>query len=215
MAPGSLFDTYASLSNGGSQIEPEGLESFFNDLQIPSHSIHALAFMWSLSAKRMGFLTRQEWNNFKQVLCSLSSISHHIESTYSAIVEDQKKFEDFYRFLFDFCKENAEVQKSLTLELVLSLFECIFASEWETEVEFCNTLTQKLYPHIDGIICFLKQMHFKGELKTLNKDQWNSILLFSRLVPLNFAGYDTRESWPLLLDEFVEWSGNQSANRKQ
>ena len=208
MPPRSLFDTYAS---DASQINPEGLESLFKDLQIPSHSLHALAFMWSLSAKQMGFCTRKEWNT-RPGLTSLSTTKSHIESTFTSIVQDQKKFEDFYRFLFDFCKEDPEGQKFLPLPLVLSLLECIFASEWEREQQFCTTLTQRLYPHINGIICFLRHRQLKGDgLQALNKDQWNSILLFARLVPLDFSGYDARESWPLLLDEFVHWSCSSGA----
>ena len=46
----------------------------------------------------------------------------------------------------------------------------------------------------------------ESKYKVINKDQWSNVLEFSRSVSPDLKNYDEDGAWPVLLDEFVEWS---------
>jgi len=62
---------------------------------------------------------------------------------------------------------------------------------------------------------FIKFLESKSEDFKLNRDQWCSFLDFSVAIgpAPGFEGWDAEESsWPILLDEFVEWAKAQPAD---
>ncbi|MDP2435077.1 MAG: cullin binding domain-containing protein [archaeon] len=48
-------------------------------------------------------------------------------------------------------------------------------------------------------------------MTTINLDQWMLFLDFSQAVGADFSAYDPNEAWPVLLDDFVNWSRQRSA----
>ena len=199
-----LFPQYSSNIDGSNIIDPEGIERLFNDLEISSHSIQALSFMWAIDARSMGQITEQEWHNAKQ-LTTLSSLKSFILDKFTSIQKDEKSFESFYKFLFDFAKHDRENQKVIDLDVCLSLLEIIFNSDStdEVEVEFSKQKNSH-YPHLKGIIQYLEE--HSEQVKCLNKDQWNNLVLFSKSISPDFSNWNENSAWPLLLDSYVDWA---------
>lgn len=47
--------------------------------------------------------------------------------------------------------------------------------------------------------------------RSLQADQWNSFYDFSLAIDEDFTQYDENAAWPVLIDDFVEWSREQAA----
>eukprot|EP00010_Vexillifera_abyssalis_P001217 CAMPEP_0201551606 /NCGR_PEP_ID=MMETSP0173_2-20130828/7746_1 /ASSEMBLY_ACC=CAM_ASM_000268 /TAXON_ID=218659 /ORGANISM="Vexillifera sp., Strain DIVA3 564/2" /LENGTH=253 /DNA_ID=CAMNT_0047961901 /DNA_START=606 /DNA_END=1367 /DNA_ORIENTATION=- len=67
--------------------------------------------------------------------------------------------------------------------------------------EFARSKPDK--PHLNAFINFLENQQ---STKVINQDQWVEFLEFSLTIPEDFSSYDPAEAWPVLLDEYVEWS---------
>lgn len=46
----------------------------------------------------------------------------------------------------------------------------------------------------------------ESKYKVINKDQWCNVLEFSRTISCDLKNYDEDGAWPVLLDEFVDWT---------
>jgi hypothetical protein len=64
--------------------------------------------------------------------------------------------------------------------------------------------------HIGPFLEFLKDSKLKGQIKCLNKDQWDVFYEFSRSMDDEFTGYSDTAAWPSLFDDYVEWRRKQS-----
>ena len=77
------------------------------------------------------------------------------------------------------------------------------------QVLFANRENRHIAPFLE----FLKEGKEKGQIKCLNKDQWDVFYEFSRSMDDVFTGYDDTAAWPSLFDEYVEW--RQSKKRQE
>ncbi|CDH56648.1 dcn1-like protein 4-like [Lichtheimia corymbifera JMRC:FSU:9682] len=168
-------------------ISPEGCQAFFNDLGVSLESIHPIIIGWKLNASRMGYFTRQEW------MQGMTSLKVNSPETLKALlpqletaIKDPNLFKKLYLFTFGFAKTTG--QKSMEVDVAIALWQLL--------------LEPLSYPHIQSFIRFLQE---EKPVKVINKDQWNSLLDFCRSVPEDLSNYDSTSSWPVLLDEYVEW----------
>ena len=67
-------------------------------------------------------------------------------------------------------------------------------------------LSDPKFPHTQRFISFLNS---QSSIQTINLDQWMLFLDFSQAVNTDFSAYDPNEAWPVLLDDFVQWSKQQ------
>ena len=67
--------------------------------------------------------------------------------------------------------------------------------------------------HIGPFLEFLKESKSQGQIKCLNKDQWDVFYEFSRIMDDEFTGYSDTAAWPSLFDEYVEWRRRQIGMR--
>ena len=56
-----------------------------------------------------------------------------------------------------------------------------------------------IYWHFDKLIVLVPFFFLKA-------DQWNSFYDFSMTIDEEFSQYDEDAAWPVLMDDFVEWS---------
>lgn len=67
--------------------------------------------------------------------------------------------------------------------------------------------------HIGPFLDFLKDAKLKGQIKCLNKDQWDVFYEFSRSMDDEFTGYSDTAAWPSLFDDYVEWCRKQISTK--
>ena len=77
---------------------------------------------------------------------------------------------------------------------------------WQT----ASTVLQVLFAnrenrHVGPFVEFLKESKLQGQIKCLNKDQWDVFYAFSRTMDDEFTGYSDTAAWPSLFDEYVAW----------
>lgn len=169
-------------------IGPDGIVKLCVDLEVDPEDVVVLVLAWHLNAKQMGYFSKSEFTSglSKLGIDSLPKLQSYLPK-FKKDLEDQNSFKDIYRFAFIFAKEN-ENNKILDLESA------------------CNMLTLVIgdkYPHTERLKEFLLT---QKSYRVLNMDQWLSILEFSKVINADVSNYDENGAWPVILDEFVDWS---------
>ncbi|CAG5135575.1 unnamed protein product [Candidula unifasciata] len=177
-------------------LGPEGMEKFCEDIGVEPENIVMLALAYKLGAKNMGFFTFDEWMKGMTELCfkllhyrsdSTEKLQNKMEYLRS-LINDPAAFKNIYRFAFDFARDKD--QRCLDMDTAKAMLSLVLGKNWSLFSHFHQFLEQSKY-------------------KAINKDQWCSILEFSRSVRPNLVNYDEDGAWPVMLDEFVEWLRKQ------
>ncbi|KIJ17126.1 hypothetical protein PAXINDRAFT_73516 [Paxillus involutus ATCC 200175] len=79
----------------------------------------------------------------------------------------------------------------------------------ETATALWSVLLTPRHPIITELIEFLNE---KGTYKGANKDIWNMVHEFCRVINTNLDNYETDGAWPTMLDDFVTWKRNKIPN---
>lgn len=66
-------------------------------------------------------------------------------------------------------------------------------------------LHQSAYPALVAELCQFLEGNDACAKRGISLDEWNMMLQFMRDMAPDFSNYDESSSWPLLLDDFVEW----------
>ena len=188
------FEIYADADEGA--VTFEGLAQLAEDLGIdPSSDTKLLAMCWRLGAEKPGCLSKEEWSRFAenrhlptygkaQTVSVLKAGWNSLDPNFL----DNSEFKPFFRFCFEFNREGTK--RFLERDTALALLPlCVEDRSRHTQL-------------------FLEFLGTKPEDFKLNRDQWCSFLDFSLAVgeAPEFSGWDAEESsWPILLDEFVEF----------
>ncbi|CAM9246741.1 unnamed protein product [Sphacelaria rigidula] len=99
---------------------------------------------------------------------------------------DQDEFRDFYKFSFQFSREGTH--RTIERDVAVPLLQMVMGTRGRYTEDFVE---------------FLKQL---PQNTRVTFDQWCSFLEFSSTVTDGFEGYDEDGAWPIMLDEFVEYS---------
>jgi len=111
-------------------------------------------------------------------------------------VDDSENFNDMYSFAFRFALDVECGQRSLPVEVAISLWKLVF--------------TRKLVPLLERWIEFLEQS--PSPVRAIPRDTWHMFLHLVDAVGDDLSRYDDTEAWPSLFDDFVEWA-NDKANQ--
>jgi len=193
-----MYTTYADApSEEGEFIGPAGVERLCTDLDLAPDSLEILCLCHALKATTMGYFSKAE---FVDGLTSLRADSvQALKKKASSLVSglsDAKAYRQVYEYSFNFCKGDAE-KKLIDLETAAAMLTVVMGDR---------------YPFKDMFLEFLKQSSVKG----LNTDQWMCFLEFSKSTKKDLVNYDDNSSWPILLDDFVEWiRKNQTKQSKK
>ena len=163
----------------------EQLARFFTDVGIEPSSWLTLAFAWQLQCRAFGEIGRREWTAFytQQGIDSLERMRAQA-GTLPATLKDAATFRQFYRWLFDFVKEESD-RKSIDAEAALEMWSLVLHS----------------WPLCPAWLAFCQQQ----KIKVVSSDLWLQLFDFSRDVQADdLRGYDADGAWPVLIDEFVD-----------
>lgn len=169
-------------------IMADGISSLCNDLQVDPGDIVMLVISWHMKAATMCEFSRQEFFLGLQTLGvdSIEKFKERIPYLRSEL-KDEQKFRDIYNFAFTWAKEKG--QKSLALDTAIGMWQLLFA--------------EKQWPLVDQWCQFLQARHNKA----ISKDTWSQLLEFAKMVDPSLSNYDAEGAWPYLIDEFVEYLG--------
>eukprot|EP00005_Dracoamoeba_jomungandri_P000059 CAMPEP_0174252360 /NCGR_PEP_ID=MMETSP0439-20130205/1863_1 /TAXON_ID=0 /ORGANISM="Stereomyxa ramosa, Strain Chinc5" /LENGTH=598 /DNA_ID=CAMNT_0015332883 /DNA_START=29 /DNA_END=1825 /DNA_ORIENTATION=- len=146
-----------------------------------------LIIAWKLNCEETWIFAREEFvEGFALYGCwSLEQIREKATEWENDIKQDEH-FKSFYHFVFDYLK--GEGKKILLIE--------------EAEVVWDMILKPRGWPLFDKWLEFLK----KKEKKAISRDVWQQLFEFALAYKSDLSNYDEMAAWPLIFDEFVEWT---------
>jgi len=190
-----LFDKYAAKSDEKEAISGEGLALLFTDMSIDPAGMLTLTLAYTWKCKNFGEISRSEFVNgmTNQGLDTIDKMK--VESKrLSSLTNDPKFFKDFYRWLFDFLKEEND-RKTIDSDAAYEMWSLILPSQWKLTKEWIDYCQ------------FTK-------LKVVAKDLWEQVLEFTKEVKEDLSNHDPDGAWPVIIDEFVEYQTKNKTNKK-
>eukprot|EP01125_Pyxidicula_operculata_P016737 TRINITY_DN578_c0_g1_i1.p1 TRINITY_DN578_c0_g1~~TRINITY_DN578_c0_g1_i1.p1 ORF type:complete len:155 (-),score=35.57 TRINITY_DN578_c0_g1_i1:227-691(-) len=106
--------------------------------------------------------------------------------------EAKTKFDEIYEWLFRYGKQQP-TSKVIRVDIAIKLLK-----------SFAYSL-----PHIPSFIVFLEE---NKQNTVINGDQWRMLLAFNKIVSCSFNGYNIDGAWPILIDEYVDYSKRNLKN---
>jgi len=181
----TLFAKYADPKNK-EIMAGEPLGQFFRDVGVDPEKDGAvtLGFAYTIRCKTLGEIKKTE---FVEGLSTLNAdTAERIRQEMQTIrgqIGNRTWFKDFWRWLFDFCKEDSE-RRSLDMEPAL---------------EMMSTALPQHFPLLTEFLEFLRARREK----TFTKDNWDMTLEFGKEIKSDLSNYEDECAFPALFDDFV------------
>ncbi|XP_057369115.1 DCN1-like protein 3 [Daphnia carinata] len=178
-------------------ITADGILHLCADLDLAVDDFRILLFAWKCDAAQMGKLSKNEFLQGCRLLGtdSVRSLKFSLEQLVKE-VEDSEIFSDVYRYAFRFALDVECGQRSLPVDVAVSLWRLVF--------------THRPALLLDRWIEFLEQT--PPPVRAIPRDTWCMFLHLVDAVGNDLSRYDDTEAWPSLFDDFVEWA-NDRANQ--
>ncbi|KAI7824162.1 hypothetical protein BX661DRAFT_145088 [Kickxella alabastrina] len=122
----------------------------------------------------------------------------------------------FERLCTDLGYDMANIEPLVLMwKLECSELGMVTYDKWESSLKAMN-FAKDILPVIktqdnrlfDKFVNFLDSDSEK--YKTINRDQWQSLLALSKSMDSNLTGYSKEDAWPALFDEFADWVQKQN-----
>ena len=167
---------------------------FFSQLRLHENDWTTLALAWKWNCSKGGAIYRHEFvAGMKAMGCStLEQLQEKVTQLRSQLEADPTLFSTFFRFVFQFVRTTQESnRKTIALDTARRLLHSLLASH---------------YPH--HIEPFTRYLEGLGEGRPgmrMTYDQWMSVLDWCEQMDAECLRYEEEGSWPVLLDDFVDW----------
>ena len=180
-----LFDQYADPQEKD-VMAGEQLARFFTDLGIDPSSSLTLTYAYTLRCRSFGEIHRAELVPHYTALGldSIERIKAHSATAVAAVVKDEAQMKAFYRWLFDFVKEEGE-RKTIDADAAVEMWGLVL-QRWSLCAQWLTFVVEVV------------------KLKVVSQDLWMQLYDFSREVGEDLSKYDAEGAWPVIIDDFVE-----------
>eukprot|EP01105_Mastigella_eilhardi_P021229 TRINITY_DN5124_c0_g2_i1.p1 TRINITY_DN5124_c0_g2~~TRINITY_DN5124_c0_g2_i1.p1 ORF type:complete len:280 (-),score=86.79 TRINITY_DN5124_c0_g2_i1:60-899(-) len=175
------------------QLGPAGVQAFCDLIKIDPASVLGLVLAYTLDATQMGYFTKSQFfSGMEKLGCTkLTAVGPALEALWQKTQKDSVAFAGLYRWAFAFCCDcNPDTKRCIDADAASQMLAILLPN----------------YKHTQAFGEFIK-----ARFKVLNRDQWTCFLEFSRQVNLDFSNYNKAEAWPLMLDDFVEFTKKKGA----
>lgn len=192
-----LFDkTYADKEEKDIMSE-SGMLQFFKDMGVNPESHETLVVSYMINAEEMGIISRDEFVNgfYAQGCSSLDELKKCVQDKCKAINRDNKQWRSFYKWVFQYVKED-EKKKTIDSSIAIQLWNILFQKD-----KHSMKLADQWMKYADA--------QKDKELKVVSKDLWEQIYDFLKETKSVDDYDDAGGSWPVAVDEFVEWLQEQ------
>lgn len=219
-----LFNSFAD-EDDSDVIGPGGLEKLCTEADIPLDGAQPLILAWQLKGSEMAKFTRVEWSHGMGLLeiSSLPVLAQALRELENLLIRDKEALtrsasassqakkrggastkEPYNRTRY---REYASDRKAAFADLYQFCFTLAKPPQarnidLETAMALWSVLLTPRYPIVNDLITFLP---VKGTYKGANKDIWNMVHEFCRVVDPSLSNYEADGAWPSLLDDFVTW----------
>lgn len=180
-----LFDSYAAQGDDKESITGAGLGSLFSDMGIDPSGWLTLAAAYQLQCQTFGEISRKEFvNGYTRLGIDSKDKLKSEQMRLASLLADSKNFKEFYRWLFDFVKDEGE-RKTIDVEVALEMWGLVLTPQWPLTADW---------------VAFVQTQ----KSKIVAKDLWEQVLEFTREVQTDLSNYDEEGAWPVIIDEFVD-----------
>lgn len=187
-----IFDMYKESDD---VISIDGTLQYLQDLGIEPEDIRSLVLSYFLHSPSMGTFNRED---FLTAWESVGVVDLKAMTLYITQLTDSmgniENFDKLYQFTFDYLIETPH-QKTLGCDLLMDYWKLLFTLVDLKESQF----------RVDQWYEFL----VKTEVRSLTKDSYFMFWEFVKEViipdPQTLQGYDEMASWPVVIDEFIEY----------
>eukprot|EP00727_Mastigamoeba_balamuthi_P011744 m51a1_g7192 putative dcn1-like protein 4 (329) ;mRNA; r:150525-152118 len=187
----ALFQKYAT----GDRIEPEAMERLLQDLNTSSESVLSLVLAWKMGAKEAGYFTREEWARGMKAMraTDIRSLRAELDRAEASFARDAVSLREMYGYAFDICRETPD-RKTVDVAYAAPMVRLVLGGRTD-------------FAHVDTFAEWL--LRPESTIKAVNRDQWSCFFDFSKATVADLSNYDDAGSWPVLIDEFVEYRRKQ------
>jgi len=187
-----LFDSYRDPGDDEDCLQAEGIEKLCMHLGVRPEEFRVLVLAWKFNAETMCRFTRAEFfGGCKKLrVDSIKGIQSRFPEML-AEVQLRENFKDLYRWTFKFGLDSDTGQRTLPVEMAISLWGLVFTQNEPRILKRWLAFLEK-HPNIRGI----------------PRDTWDMFLNFAEVVGDDLSTYDDTEAWPSLFDDFVEYEND-------
>lgn len=204
---GDLFDELVSRDgeNAGTIDDVELLASRLN---VDPNGLTLFILSWKLECKKLGVFSRDEWVDGLTIsfngIKSFDDIRENLLKLESDVLLSLDNFSPLYEHIFELVSQNGKNIPTLDAADLLE-----------------DVLPDNLFKFKNQFIKFLRETEEKKKQEymdehpndgtsykptVLSHDAWSMFLDFNKAMDPKLDNYDECDSWPLIMDDFVDWS---------
>jgi len=127
-------ELFSKYSKGEHEITEEGVQEFFNDLDVDQMDPVTLVISYYMGAKNMGEYSKSEFKQGFQALnwSSLAELKSKI-STLKKQLKSSEHFPNIYKFVFGFLK--GEAARNVNIDHAIAMWDLLLRERYGYEIE--------------------------------------------------------------------------------
>jgi len=191
-----LFNKFKDSEDSDS-IGPEGMQRLCDEIDVDPSDVLMLVFAWCLGASQMGYFSREEWLSAVGKVGDVTSeaeLKERMDGIHKRSLREPEALRELHRFAHKFCRE--ERKKNIDVGSACIMLQMLLAPLYKE--------------HVESISRYLEQ-HAEVGKRGVSLDEWTMLLQFCREIHPDCDNFQDDGAWPLLLDDYVEWRREQSA----
>ena len=175
---------------------------FFHQLRLHENDWTTLALAWKWNCSTGGIIYRHEFvQGMRSMGCaSIEELQERVAELRGQLEAEPALYRAFFSFIFNFVRKTQESnRKTIGLDTARRLLQSLLASRYPQHL-------QPFARYLEGLS--------EGRVGTrMTYDQWMSVLDWCEQMDEGYTKYEQEGSWPVLLDDFIDWMRLHQPNR--